>query len=83
MTTRVQVLEQHYSVKDAAQVLSCSIRTIRAAIREGVDSRGHRGLHPVAYVGSSPRIPASALKRWSGAATFFSESPGTSGVNHE
>lgn len=83
MIAKVQLIEQHYTLQQAAGLLSCDESTLRRAIRLGRDTSGREGLYPVAHVGSHPRIPASSLASWSGARSFFAEIPVSQEVDHD
>lgn len=65
-------VEQRYGIKQAAELMSLHRRTIERAIREGSETAGRSGIHPVEQVGRRVLIRASTLERW---ARGFSSDP--------
>lgn len=56
-------LEEHLTVKDVAERLSLSVRTVHRLISQGRQSAGRAGIWPVRRIGGSTRIPVSAVNR--------------------
>ena len=60
-----QVIEQHYTIAQAAELLSIHRQTVMRLCASGSRSRGVAGLSPVYRIGRrATRIPARAIARY-------------------